>query len=177
MKGTWLLFFVLTARLPFLERESMADGVHGRKKEGGRVDMPTTKWRAGCACERLSKFSKCFSKKKVFKVQRERESGGSQAHSLDSRERERERDLTKKMIGLVLHVLDHPLCADSYRRPVIAEFIRVSLYRPAIKAWQEIPRRACIDRPWAEFVSGNAGIWWLGRTDSRGTNRITNHGD
>ena len=67
---------------------------------------------------------------KVFKVQRERESGGSQAHTL---ERERE-DLTKKMLGLVLGVLDHSLCADSYRRPVIAEFIRVSLYRPAIKA-------------------------------------------
>jgi len=98
-----------------------------RKREGGRVDMPTTKWRAGCACERLSKFSKC----------RERESGGSQAHTL---ERERE-DLTKKMLGLVLGVLDHSLCADSYRRPVIAEFIRVSLYRPAIKAWREILRR------------------------------------
>ena len=67
---------------------------------------------------------------KVFKVQRERESGGSQAHT---RERER-KDLTKKLLGLVLGVLDHSLCADSYRRPVIAEFIRVSLYRPAIKA-------------------------------------------
>ena len=52
-----------------------------------------------------------------------------------TREREREReDLTKKLLGLVLGVLDHSLCADSYRRPVIAEFIRVSLYRPAIKA-------------------------------------------
>jgi hypothetical protein len=38
------------------------------------------------------------------------------------------------MLGLVvLCVLDHSLCGDSYRRPVIAEFIRVSLYRPAIK--------------------------------------------
>ncbi|KAJ1287955.1 hypothetical protein BS78_02G050700 [Paspalum vaginatum] len=32
-EGTRFLFFflLLTARLPFLERESMADGVHGRK--------------------------------------------------------------------------------------------------------------------------------------------------
>ena len=50
-----------------------------RKREGGRVDMPTTKWRAGCACERLSKFSKCR--------EREREKRG-----------ERERDLTKKWL-------------------------------------------------------------------------------
>ena len=84
--------------------------------------MPTTKWRAGCACERLSKFSKCR--------EREREWWEPSTHE---RERERE-DLTKKMLGLVLGVLDHSLCADSYRRPVIAEFIRVSLYRPAIKA-------------------------------------------
>jgi len=49
MKGTLFLFFLLSARLPFLERESMADGVHGRKREKERVDMPTTKWRAGCA--------------------------------------------------------------------------------------------------------------------------------
>ena len=67
---------------------------------------------------------------KVFKVQRERKWWEPSTHS---RERERE-DLTKKMLGLVLGVLDHSLCADSYRRPVIAEFIRVSLYRPAIKA-------------------------------------------
>ena len=69
---------------------------------------------------------------KVFKVQMREKVVGAK-HTLE-RERERERDLTKKMIGLVLRVLDHSLCADSYRRPVIAEFIRVSLYRPAIKA-------------------------------------------
>ena len=70
-------------------------------------------------------------------AEREREWWEPSTHE---RERERE-DLTKKLLGLVLGVLDHSLCADSYRRPVIAEFIRVSLYRPAIKAWREILRR------------------------------------
>ncbi|KAG2631989.1 hypothetical protein PVAP13_2NG148872 [Panicum virgatum] len=47
MKGTWFLFFVLTARLPFLERESMADGVHRRKKERGREGGLTCRQRNG----------------------------------------------------------------------------------------------------------------------------------
>ena len=51
-----------------------------RKREGGRVDMPTTKWRAGCACERLSKFSKCRER------EREKVVGAKHTHS---RERER----------------------------------------------------------------------------------------
>jgi hypothetical protein len=61
-----------------------ADGVHGRKRERERVDMPTTKWRAGCASgERLSKFSEC----------RERKWWEPSTNTLS---RERERDLTKK---------------------------------------------------------------------------------
>ena len=63
MKGTLFLFF-LSARLPFLERESMADGVHGRKRE--RRGLTCRQRNGGLAVLSLLEAFK------VFKVQREK---------------------------------------------------------------------------------------------------------
>jgi len=70
MKGTLFLFFLLSARLPFLERESMADGVHGRKIERGR----------GLTCRQRNGGLAVLRGFQSFQSA-ERESGGSQAHA------------------------------------------------------------------------------------------------
>jgi hypothetical protein len=98
---------------------------------------------------------------KVFKVQREKVVGAK--HTQDTthtahRLRERKRVLTKKTLGLVwLRVLALFFMGLFVSPAVIAEFIRVSLYMPSIKA-----RARNFDRPQCRICAWRyAEIWWL----------------
>lgn len=173
MDDAWLLFFVLlTARLPFLERES----IYGcwwsaREKERGRE--LTCRQRNGGLAVLLARGFRSFQSA-------ERESGGSQAQTLSL---EREREIWLKRNAWI----SGALCTRSFFMWWFVSPPRDSGIhtRFVVQAGHKGSSRNFFheldldDRPLCRilWVRNMPEFYWLWVLISRDTNRITNQGE